>query len=243
MVLRYCVIVPYPDKWRCRYGINGVTFVEIYFSLLLPKWWDPGPLFGVELNQYVLHAGVLGVAWSACNKVQYNQRTSTLQVCSSLFKCDENFILFHAKFGRDICINSLWSSDAIWRYRSGSTSAQVMACCLTAPSYYLNQCWLNISVVLWHSAENNFTRNAQDIFPWYQFENYWFKTSTTSSRGQWVKMWMGAKLPLPIGSGGWERLWAWINNYIPHYAIIMLSIHALDTCFWYQIPHFMDDGH
>ena len=45
------------------------------------------------------------------------------------------------------CINSLGPSDAIWRHRSGSTLAQVMACCLTAPSHYLNQCWLIISKV------------------------------------------------------------------------------------------------
>ena len=43
--------------------------------------------------------------------------------------------------------NSLRPSDAIWRHRSGSTLAQVMACCLTAPSHYLNQCWLIISKV------------------------------------------------------------------------------------------------
>ena len=41
-------------------------------------------------------------------------------------------------------INSLWPSDAIWRQRFRSTLAQVMACCLTAPSHYLNQCWLII---------------------------------------------------------------------------------------------------
>ena len=41
-------------------------------------------------------------------------------------------------------INSLWPSDAIWQYRSGSTLAQVMACCLTASSHYLNQCWLTL---------------------------------------------------------------------------------------------------
>ena len=45
-------------------------------------------------------------------------------------------------------INSLWPGDAIWWHRSGSTLAQVMACCLTAPSHYLNQCWLIISRVL-----------------------------------------------------------------------------------------------
>ena len=36
--------------------------------------------------------------------------------------------------------NSLWPSDTIWRHKSGSTLDQVMACCLTAPSHYLNQC-------------------------------------------------------------------------------------------------------
>ena len=43
--------------------------------------------------------------------------------------------------------NSLWPSDAIWRQGSGSTLAQVMACCLMAPSHYLNQCWLIICEV------------------------------------------------------------------------------------------------
>ena len=33
----------------------------------------------------------------------------------------------------------------IWWYRSGSTLAQVMACCLTAPSHYLNQYWILIN--------------------------------------------------------------------------------------------------
>ena len=47
-------------------------------------------------------------------------------------------------------IHSLGPSDAILRWRSWSTLVQVMACCLTAPSHYLNQCWLIISKVLWH---------------------------------------------------------------------------------------------
>ena len=41
-------------------------------------------------------------------------------------------------------VNSLWSRDAIWHLRTGSTLDQVMACCLTAPNHYLNQCWLII---------------------------------------------------------------------------------------------------
>ena len=72
------------------------------------------------------------------------------------------------------CINSLWPSDAIWRQGCGSTLAQVMACCLTAPSHYLNQCWLIICEVLWQLSEGNFTGNAQDIYiyPSHVFPNY-----------------------------------------------------------------------
>ena len=44
-------------------------------------------------------------------------------------------------------LNSLKPSDLIWRNSSGSILAQVMACCLTAPSHYLNQSWLIISKV------------------------------------------------------------------------------------------------
>ena len=45
-----------------------------------------------------------------------------------------------------IHIKSLWPSDAIWQHRSGTMLAQVMACCLTAPSHYLNQCvWVNVA--------------------------------------------------------------------------------------------------
>ena len=67
---------------------------------------------------------------------------------------------------------SLWPSDAIWQQRSGSTLAQVMACCLTAPSHYLNQCWHIISKVQWHPSESNFTRDTSAISHWNYLENY-----------------------------------------------------------------------
>ena len=59
--------------------------------------------------------------------------------------------------------SSLWPNDAIWRHRSGSTLAQVMACCLAAPSHYLNQCWLLISKIQLHSCDGNFTINTSVI--------------------------------------------------------------------------------
>ena len=54
------------------------------------------------------------------------------------------------------------------------------------PSHYLNQCWLIINHILWHSPQDNFTWNAQDIFPWYAFENYYFNITAVSPRGLWI---------------------------------------------------------
>ena len=50
-------------------------------------------------------------------------------------------------------INLLWPSECRWYHRTWSTLVQVLTCCLTAPSHYLNQYWLPliISPVLWHS--------------------------------------------------------------------------------------------
>ena len=76
---------------------------------------------------------VRGIHWSLGGFP--SQRASDMKLCYFLW-CQ---------------FNSLWPSDAIWRHRSGSTLAQVMACCLTAPSHYLNQCWLIISQVHCHS--------------------------------------------------------------------------------------------
>ena len=59
--------------------------------------------------------------------------------------------------------NSLWPSDVIRRHNSGSTLAQVMACFLLTPSHYLNQCWLVLSKVQWHSSEGNFARDTSGI--------------------------------------------------------------------------------
>ena len=85
-----------------------------------------------------------------------------------------------------IYFNSLWPSDTIWQHKSGSTLAQVMAYCLTAPSHYLNQCWLIISKVQWHSSECNFTRDTSAISHWNWLESYLSKILFKSPRGQWV---------------------------------------------------------
>ena len=68
--------------------------------------------------------------------------------------------------------NALWSNDAIWRHISGSSLAQVIVFCLTAPSHYLSQCSLFIKEVLWHSSRINFTLSAQATSLHNEFENY-----------------------------------------------------------------------
>ena len=79
-------------------------------------------------------------------------------------------------------LTTLLPSNAIWQHRSGSTVAQVMAWCLVASSHYLNQCWLNIKDVLWHSSENSFTRSAHEFNQKHVFTYYIFKILSVLSR-------------------------------------------------------------
>ena len=96
--------------------------------------------------------------------------------------------LKHYDVTRPQWVNSFWPSDVIWRQGSRSTLAQVMACCLTAPNHYLNQCWLNVSEVQWHSSEGNFTKDASatNLIIEISLKNYLSKISFKSPRGQWV---------------------------------------------------------
>ena len=94
--------------------------------------------------------------------------------------------LRHILCCRTFLFNSLWPNDSIWQHRSRSTLAQVMACCLMAPSHYLNQCWLIFSKVKWHSVEGNLTRDSKPFNHWNKLENYLSKISFKSPRGQWV---------------------------------------------------------
>ena len=73
----------------------------------------------------------------------------TLDICSVIF-------------GLTFCpiVNSLGPNDDIWRQRYESTLAQVMACCLTATSHYLNQCWLIISKIQLHSSDGNLHQSS-----------------------------------------------------------------------------------
>ena len=47
------------------------------------------------------------------------------------------------------CFHTLWPCATIWRHEFGSPLTQLMACCLTASSHYLNHCWL-LTKGVWH---------------------------------------------------------------------------------------------
>ena len=85
-----------------------------------------------------------------------------------------------------VCDIFIVNSLELLYHRTWSTLVQVVDCCTTASSHYLNQCSLIISEVLWYSSEDNFTRNAQDNYHWYEFENYKSTITAAAPRGQWV---------------------------------------------------------
>ena len=70
----------------------------------------------------------------------------------------------------------------------GSTLAQVMACCLTAPSHYLNQCWLSsvrpsyihLMTISQEICQSSMTKINMKITH--------LKMSLKSLRGQWVNL-------------------------------------------------------
>ena len=121
------------------------------------------------------------VNWILGNKSQWNFFNGNLYI----FIKENIFEIVRILVGilsQPQCIDSLWSSDAIWQHRSGSTLAQVMACCLTAPSHYLNQSWLIISTVQWDSSGDNFTWDTSAI----ELENDSYKIPFKSPMVQWV---------------------------------------------------------
>ena len=96
-----------------------------------------------------------------------------------------------------------------------------MACYLTAPSHYLNQCWHIISEVLWHSPEGKFSGNTQDTYPWYEFVNNSLKITAASPRNQRVLLCQGK----PILHDGVNA-----NALTYILAVVPFSIHLRQAC-------------
>ena len=112
---------------------------------------------------------VTQLSWNWCLGVLFRQLSHNIVKCAGEMLIWDQHYIFCTHLSKSLNVmffNCLVAShmtrhmpsDAIWRQQSGSTLAQVMACCPMAPSHYLNQCWLIISKVKWHSSKDEFTR-------------------------------------------------------------------------------------
>ena len=113
-------------------------------SFLFYHWQSPG-----EMNRCV-------TALCKCQKpFNWTPIARKAKFCSVVFQTEYwygiIFRIYHhfslkSLMSFSLSINSLWSGDAISRHRTWSTLVQIIACCLTAPSYYLGQYWLTTNV-------------------------------------------------------------------------------------------------
>ena len=129
-----------PFRWRIfqMHFLNENVWISIIISLnYLPTY---------SINNIVAVVQIMAWCWPDGKPLSRTIMVSLLtQICVT----------------RSQWVNSLGPSDAIWRWRSWSKLVQVMACCLAAPSHYLNQCWLITSKVLWHSSKDMVIRNME----------------------------------------------------------------------------------
>ena len=139
-----------PASFRCQdISTHDIDYVEWVSTCLTWEWISTTCVMPVWRNQrnckYMFLFLLKNLACKELTKLITNRLISLSPITLyGLFIAEVDFLTV-------TYINSLRPSDAIWRQRTGSTLAQVMPCYLTAPSHYLNQCWLIISEVQWHS--------------------------------------------------------------------------------------------
>ena len=80
--------------------------------------------------------------------------------------------------------NPLWHNDINSSISFGSGNS--LACCLTAPTHYLNQFWLIISATQWQSTAGHFTIDATVINHQNYIESLLPTITLKSPSGHWV---------------------------------------------------------
>ena len=108
----------------------------------------------------------------------------------------------------------------------------------TAPSHYLNQCWLIINEALSHSPEGNFTGNPEYFYSWYEFENWSFKIAEMrmSLRG---KIRLKTALPYLQNSIGHPLGALWEKRRRNYYSNVTWAsrLRIIDPLWWKAIGH------
>ena len=139
-------------------------------------------------------------------------------------------------------VTSLRHSDVIWRQGSRSTLAQVMACCLTAPSHYLKQCWLAISKLKWHSPERISIRSIANTRQRNKIENWYVKSHSDFPMSQpffhtwlWHHDWLGNSYQL-IDINKWCPTLNWSCDYLSMLGLKLIRVSkAAPDCFTMMI--------
>ena len=93
-----------------------------------------------------------------------------------------------------------------------------MAWCLTAPSHYMNQCWLMNKCVHWHLPESSFPKRAHE-HPWTYLTNFQItllKLDESTARRQLKSPWSlsGRSIHLTLVTK-WSCSWSWMTYCHP----------------------------
>ena len=137
--------------WTRCIGFGDAPVPHVEKNILLVQYWQCSKLNQKSCQSCCLESQIINIKL----KKSFKKVTGPLpKLSASGWRTGSNLEHWYWPL-----LNSLWPSDTIWQHKSESTLAQVMACCLMAPSHYLNQCWLIISKVRWHSSDSNFTRD------------------------------------------------------------------------------------
>ena len=174
--------------WRsCLYGIYLKYVAYYFYTTLLDHKYHLYPLTYLTSNnttscpnisKYMLcegsvdkksHLKLHGQSRLPEHLIHYDR----CRGCGFKILCSKVFM--RTDFNKQF--NSLWPSDTIWRHRSESTLAQLLACCLMAPSHYFKQCWLIMYEVQWQSPGGNFTKEPRFIYQLSKLAWKWFITN------------------------------------------------------------------
>ena len=148
------------ENWNIKIFFTEELFESIVCKMLAILLKNKSVFyFFLWLYSLAYGAWLASFAWSLWHGVLKGSWLTKLALCGSIligigtwksWHTYRSVILSHFHMNsklHHLSMNSLWLSDAICWHISGSILAQIMSCCLTATSHFLNQCWCIIKYV------------------------------------------------------------------------------------------------